>query len=59
MSLLSDPQKYSILSIDGIANESGFKSVPTFNSAFKKFTGITPSKFRASTNTLNISKEEL
>ena len=46
MFLLSDPQKCSRLSIDGIANESGFRSVSKFNFAFKKFTGITPSNFR-------------
>ena len=46
MLLLSDPQKCFRLSIDGIAKETGFRSVPCFNSAFKKFTGITPSTFR-------------
>ncbi|MCD4791905.1 MAG: AraC family transcriptional regulator [Bacteroidales bacterium] len=44
--LLSDPQTNSRLSIAGIAKESGFRSVSKFNPAFKKFTGITPSKFR-------------
>ena len=47
MLLFSDPKKNSELSIAGIANEVGFKSIPRYIYAFKKFAGITPSNFRA------------
>jgi AraC-like DNA-binding protein len=36
--------KYNMLSI---AFDSGFKSKGTFNSIFKKFTGTTPSEYKA------------
>ncbi len=38
-----------ILSIEGIALSVGFKSKSTFNSAFKKYTGVTPSFLRKQT----------
>jgi AraC-like DNA-binding protein len=40
--LLSNPEYFS-LTIEHISKEVGFKSQPTFNKAFKKFTGVTPS----------------
>ena len=40
--LLSNPEFFH-LTIDHISKEVGFKSQPTFNKAFKKFTGVTPS----------------
>ena len=43
--LLTSPasDKYSIL---GISNMAGFASKSTFNTAFRKFTGMTPSEFK-------------
>jgi len=43
--LLLDP-KNDILSIEGIATTVGFNTKSSFNTAFKKFTGLTPSYFR-------------
>ncbi|MEX1003629.1 MAG: helix-turn-helix domain-containing protein [Crocinitomicaceae bacterium] len=40
--LLADPE-FESYTIQYIANEVGFHSQPTFNNAFKKFTGVTPS----------------
>lgn len=45
--MLAD-QKYNHLTIEGIAREVGFNSIPSFNNAFKKFTGLSPSFFKAS-----------
>ena len=42
--LLSDPDKRN-LTLETIAREVGFGSKSTFNEAFKKYTGITPSFF--------------
>lgn len=43
--MLSD-RKYDVYSIEGVANTVGYSNISTFNSAFKKETGITPSYFR-------------
>lgn len=42
--------KNNKLSILGIAFESGFKSKTSFNTTFKKITGLTPSQFKKSSN---------
>ncbi len=42
---MEDP-KFSHYSILGIAFEAGFKSKSTFNSVFKKITGLTPSQYK-------------
>jgi AraC-like DNA-binding protein len=52
MLLLSE--KYNRLNILGIAYESGFNSKTTFNTTFKKYTGVSPTDFVKS----NISLEK-
>ncbi|PCJ24691.1 MAG: hypothetical protein COA97_09295 [Flavobacteriales bacterium] len=47
--LLSEKENWN-LTIEAIANNVGFKSKSAFNTAFKKFTGITPSYFLNSMN---------
>ena len=42
--LLSD--KYDYLSIEGIAYDCGYNSLSTFNSAFKKYTHLTPGLYK-------------
>lgn len=43
--LLVDPLKQHV-SVAGIALECGFNSLSSFNTAFKKMTGVTPTEFR-------------
>lgn len=43
---LRDP-KYANLTILAIAGDAGFNSKATFNAFFKRYTGITPSRYRA------------
>ena len=46
---LADPAK-NMLTIEGIASEVGFKSKSSFNTAFKRETGVTPSSFKKNLN---------
>ena len=41
-----DTAHYGNLTIEGVANSVGFKSRSNFVSTFKKFTGLTPSKYK-------------
>lgn len=45
-SLLMDEEAQKVYTIEGIATMCGFKNKTSFNKAFKKFTGLTPSAFR-------------
>jgi AraC-like DNA-binding protein len=41
-----DNSRWAHLSLQGVAREVGFKSRTTFNKAFKKRTGLTPSEYK-------------
>ena len=43
-----EDNKYANYTIMGIANEVGFKSKSSFNTAFKKLKGVTPSQYKKS-----------
>ena len=43
--LLLDPT-FANFSLEGIGNESGFRSKSTFNTTFKSLTGVTPSEYK-------------
>ncbi|MBN2892674.1 MAG: tetratricopeptide repeat protein [Bacteroidales bacterium] len=47
--MLLNPE-FQNYTIEGIAKSVGFHSKATFNTAFKKFTGVTPSFFKNNTN---------
>jgi tetratricopeptide (TPR) repeat protein len=48
--MLLSNEKGKHYTIEAIANDVGFNSKSTFNSAFKKFTGVTPSYYQANLN---------
>lgn len=50
INILNNP-KFSNYTIESIASMSGFSSKSTFNAAFKKKTGLTPSEFKLKVNT--------
>ena len=50
MLILSNPNKTMKFSIEAIAREAGFNSKSSFNLYFKKYAGITPSKFKDNIN---------
>ncbi|MFC4870768.1 helix-turn-helix domain-containing protein [Negadavirga shengliensis] len=50
--LVSD--KYNHLSLVGIGFEAGFNSKTTFNTTFKKITGMTPSEFRRTESVMEV-----
>lgn len=56
--LLADPE-YKSYTIQYIANEVGFHSQPTFNKAFKKFTGVTPSFYLKELKKINKVSSEV
>ncbi len=43
---INDTQHYGHLSLEAIANSVGFRSRSSFGSAFKRFTGLTPSEYQ-------------
>jgi len=45
-------KEYKTYSIEGIASIVGFHTKTTFNTAFKKFTGVTPSFFQKNSKTI-------
>jgi AraC-like DNA-binding protein len=47
--MLADPSKNN-LTVASIAYDCGFNTLSAFNTAFKKFTGLTPSQFRNKEN---------
>jgi AraC-like DNA-binding protein len=48
--------KYNQLNVLGIAYESGFNSKTTFNTTFKKYTGMSPTEF-VKANAIQVKKE--
>ena len=47
---LSDDEHYGKLTIAAIANDCGFRSINNFTVIFKKYTGMTPLKYRTMAN---------
>ncbi len=54
--LLKDPSK-SHLKIENIATMVGYNSKSAFNTAFKKYSGVTPTEFKASKDVLSYREE--
>lgn len=50
--MLSSNNRFSIL---GVALATGYKNIRSFERAFKKTTGLTPTKFRTATTAQNLS----
>jgi AraC-like DNA-binding protein len=57
--LLTDPT-YDRFTILRVASDAGFNSKTTFNEVFRKFTGVTPSRYRTSCRiSLDVHSDDL
>lgn len=55
---ISDRDNYGNMTLEAIANSVGFKSVNSFRTAFKKVTGLFPSKYQQLADKKNRTAEQ-